>query len=333
MRASRWLLLAVWITLVGAHAGRAGEIDDAALRGAIAKSLALLQSSAQTYTQERECYSCHHQTLPAMAVAAAGRRGFEIDAAAAKAQADFTIQHFALRRERLLQGEGVPGASYTAGYALVGLAAGEWPADEVTAALVAYLFKRQMEDGHWPIQTNRPPLEASDFTSTALSLRGLQLYGAPEQADQIRGRVARARQWLDATQATTNEDRTFRLFGLKWSGADAEALRRAADELLLQQRDDGGWAQLGHMNSDAYATGQALAALHEAGGLPTAHEAYRRGVKFLMETQLADGSWRVETRSRPIQVYFESGFPHGKSQFISICATSWAALALLHASP
>ena len=32
--------------------------------------------------------------------------------------------------------------------------------------------------------------------------------------------------------------------------------------------------------------------------------------------------------SRPNQTYFESGFPHKKSQFISISGASWATMAL-----
>jgi len=36
----------------------------------------------------------------------------------------------------------------------------------------------------------------------------------------------------------------------------------------------------------------------------------------------------------PIQPYFESGFPHGRDQFISAAATNWAATALaLAAAP
>ena len=37
---------------------------------------------------------------------------------------------------------------------------------------------------------------------------------------------------------------------------------------------------------------------------------------------------RVKTRSKPFQVYFESGFPYEKDQWISISATSWATAAL-----
>ncbi len=82
------------------------------------------------------------------------------------------------------------------------------------------------------------------------------------------------------------------------------------------------------MDADAYATGSVLVALNEAAGMPTDDAAYRRGVKYLLRTQREDGSWQVSSRSKPFQLYFESGFPHGKDQFISLAATSWATTAL-----
>ena len=81
------------------------------------------------------------------------------------------------------------------------------------------------------------------------------------------------------------------------------------------------------------ATGTALVALHLAGGLATDHPAYARGVAFLTKAQLADGSWRVRSRSKPFQPYYESGFPHEKDQFISAAATGWAATALVLTAP
>jgi hypothetical protein len=102
---------------------------------------------------------------------------------------------------------------------------------------------------------------------------------------------------------------------------------------LKTQRDDGGWAQLDSLKSDAYATGSALVALHQAGALPTTDPAYQRGLKFLLATQQDDGSWHVKSRSKPFQLYFESGFPHGKDQFISLAASSWATTALVLALP
>ena len=55
----------------------------------------------------------------------------------------------------------------------------------------------------------------------------------------------------------------------------------------------------------------------------------RRGVEFLLRTQVVDGSWHVRSRTHPTQTYFESGFPHGEDQFVSAAGTNWATQALL----
>jgi hypothetical protein len=120
----------------------------------------------------------------------------------------------------------------------------------------------------------------------------------------------------------------FHLLGQRWANADRQAIQQAADRLLREQRNDGGWAQLPTLASDAYATGEVLRSLHEGGGLSTKEEAYRRGIGYLLRTQLADGSWFVPSRSFPLQPYFGTGFPHGRSQFISVSATAWATMAL-----
>ena len=57
---------------------------------------------------------------------------------------------------------------------------------------------------------------------------------------------------------------------------------------------------------------------------------YRKGVDYLLRTQLEDGTWFVRTRAFGFQPYFETGFPHGRSQFISTVATAWASAALTY---
>jgi hypothetical protein len=172
----------------------------------------------------------------------------------------------------------------------------------------------------------RPPSEASAFTATAGALRGIQLYGNARNAAD-RAAISRATNWLRGATPNNTEDATFRLLGLTWAGARGGERRAAIDTLLATQKPDGGWAQLDYRASDAYATGQVLVALHEAGVSPRS-PAYQRGVRFLLDTQLADGSWRVPTRTVPTQIYFESGFPHGEHQFISAAGTHWATQAL-----
>src|SRR5580698_4103251 len=86
------------------------------------------------------------------------------------------------------------------------------------------------------------------------------------------------------------------------------------------------------MQSTAFATGESLVALHDA-GLPVTDPAYQRGVRYLLETQQDDGSWYVKTRALAFQPEFDAGFPHGPDQFISAAGTSWASMALTLALP
>jgi len=67
------------------------------------------------------------------------------------------------------------------------------------------------------------------------------------------------------------------------------------------------------MGSDAYATGEALYALNAGGRMPASDPVYAKGVRYLLNTQAADGTWHVKTRSIWIQPYFESGFPYGRT--------------------
>jgi hypothetical protein len=119
------------------------------------------------------------------------------------------------------------------------------------------------------------------------------------------------------------------LLGLQWTRMP---VKQREDELLALQHDDGGWAQNPWLPADAYATGQALYALHEL-GLASSDRAYQRAVQYLLGTQQGDGSWHVSSRAPKFQPYFQSGFPHDDDQWISSAATAWAAMALAYAIP
>ncbi|MGV3482781.1 MAG: N-acyl-D-aspartate/D-glutamate deacylase, partial [Planctomycetaceae bacterium] len=142
-----------------------------------------------------------------------------------------------------------------------------------------------------------------------------------------------ARRWLTSATAVDTEDRVFRLLALHLVSASPQTLAAATDELLNTQRCDRGWAQTASMDSDAYATGAAMFALCQTGALTASDPVYRCGVRYLLERQGDDGSWHVASRSRPFQAYYETGFPHGRDQFISTSATAWAVLAMLFAFP
>ncbi len=305
-----------------------------ALRAAIGKSLPLLEKGAKGSLAERkQCFTCHNQGLPIQALTTARTRGFQVDDEHLRTQVKFTADFLAKNKANYLEGKGQGGQIDTAGYALWALDNGGHQPDEVTAAVAEYLLSFQKEKEHWQPQSRRPPSEQSHFTSTFVALRGLKVYGTPEQRERIDARFEQVKKWLIATAPADTEDRVFQLRALHLAGAPQDEVRRVRDELLKLQREDGGWSQLPDLTSDAYATGSVLVALHQAGELPVDDAAYRKGLSFLLANQLEDGSWHVTSRSDPFQTYFESGYPHGKDQFISIAAAGWATTALALAFP
>ena len=49
----------------------APELDAEAVRAAIARRLRIVETGARNYPNHRECFSCHHQTLPLLAMQSA----------------------------------------------------------------------------------------------------------------------------------------------------------------------------------------------------------------------------------------------------------------------
>ena len=295
---------------------------------AVRRSLPLLQRTAVQFYRKSGCVSCHHNSVTQMTVAAARAQRFPVDESAARQEVATLVKDIRDMHDQTVQGIAVPGGwTTTTGYILIGLAAERHPRDAATDALVRLIRVSQRADGRW-YSVYRPPIEASDITATAVSVRGLTLYGATEPASADAMAVRAAAAWLKDVGPKDTEDRVFRLFGLTWAGAESSTQQAAVRDLVATQRADGGWAQLPSLASDAYATGEALVALAEA-GMRSDDVIYRRGVEFLLRTQLTDGSWFVHTRSLPTQVYFESGFPHGAHQFVSAAASNWATLALI----
>jgi len=326
-------IVAVFLVAAGGaapdlHAG--DSVPAAALvRKAIGRSLPLLEKGAAGSAGQRKCFTCHSQALPVLAIVEARNRGFTIDKENLERQLRHTEAHLKRGRKNYLEGRGQGGKVITAGYTLWALDAGGREPGETTAAVTGFLLDYQKQSNHWRHPGKRPPSSGSDFTTTYVALRGLASFGTEDQESKIAERTKAVRQWLLGEEPRDTEDRVFRLRALAIVDADKKVIRQAVAALIEKQRDDGGWTQTPEMtNSDAYATGTVLVALLRAGHLSTEHPAVRRGMQYLIDTQLEDGSWHTVTRAKPFQKYFESGFPHGKDQFISITASSWAIIAL-----
>jgi hypothetical protein len=323
-------LIFAWLVLSSASAGVADDRpSEEAIRAAVSRSLPLLKAGAiGAVEHKRKCFMCHNQAVPVFALTTARDRGFGLDDAFLQQQMQHTADFLSRNKERYLMGEGQGGQADMAGYAMWMLDVGGWKGDETTAAVIEYFLKYQSDKDHWESVSNRPPSEKSPFTASYVSLRALSRYGLPEQQERIESRRTEVREWLLKTPAEVTEDRVFRLRGLHEAKAAPEDITKAASELLQSQKGNGSWAQDSERDSDAYATGSALVALYETGQIKIEDPAYQRGLQWLIATQLEDGSWHVVSHSKPFQPYFESGYPHGNDQFISIAGAGWATMAL-----
>jgi len=313
-----------------------GDLDapkPEAVREAVVKALPLILKSTNQYSEKRDCFSCHHQAVPVLALSTAREHGFAVPAEAIEDPLEHTENDLRGALDSYRKGKGQPGDINRAGYALFTLDVGGIKPNEVTDAVAEYLLQKEEPRGYWRGSADRPPSEASEFMSNYLIIRALTAYGTEGRKDRVAVRVEKTRRWLESARPRDTEDRVFRLLALQAVSAPEASIREASNDLASTHRDDGGWSQLDGGKSDAYATGSALAALHLAGRMATDSRVYRGGLKFLIDDQREDGSWFVTSRSKPFQPYFESGFPYGKDQFISMAATSWAVTALSLADP
>ena len=309
----------------------AGVVDS---RMALTRSLARVMEVAPKFRDQAGCISCHHNAMPALAAAAAKRKGIEVDESRARKNVEDIRTFFASAVPRMIGGDpAVGGEAITAGYSLLALQAVGHPLDTTTAVMAHWLMARQMPDGRWLGNgINRPPSEYSIISHTALAAGGLKSYSLAGRRNEIADSLRRAREWLLAADARSAEERGMRLMGLVWTDAPRSRVEDAVRAVRERQEASGGWSQFGRTAPDSYATGLSLYALHVA-GVPATDEAYRKGVVFLLGTQYQDGSWLVKTHSFPVQRYFESGFPYGRHQWISTAGTSWASLAIAQTLP
>src|SRR5262245_60735973 len=126
--------LALFYTLVGRLVDAFADDlvpRDEAIKTAVAKSLPLLETGARGSMEKRkQCFTCHNQALPIMALTTARSRGMTVDEDNLRRQVQFTAGFLGKNRTNYLDGKGQGGQALTAGYALWTLEMGGWKADE-----------------------------------------------------------------------------------------------------------------------------------------------------------------------------------------------------------
>ena len=309
------------------------EKNSSDVRNAVEGGLRIVQRGAQNYPNNRDCFSCHHQTLPMLAMHEASEAGITIDGELMKDQVQFIRDLFEDRLDSVTNGKSLGGRSLTAGHVLWSFELGGVSNDDYSDAFVSYILHQQKKEGYWDVQTNRPPSEESKIHTSYFAIYYMNYFARGKDIkNRVKDAVDKARPWLIDEKPNSQEDFNGKLKALIALRASPEKINNLRKDIINRQREDGGWAQLSEMESDAYATGQTLYTLLTETPKPdrdiTFNESIIKARSYLIKNQKEDGSWLVKTRSKPIQKFFDNGDPHGKNQFISISATSWATAAL-----
>ena len=296
---------------------------------AYAKSMLLLETTSGNFLSKGGCIACHAQNITGMAAAAGPANGLPPTPKTTEERLRVTRLSWASQPEGLLLREDGPGGAANVAASLLAMAAEGYQPDLLSAAMARNCAVQQDADGAWrrPLSLARVPSEDSAIGLTAEVVHALAQFGGGGTHAEYAKRIERARQWLLAAKPSYEADANFLVLGLKWAGASNADVAKAARRVAAAQRPSGGWGQNSNLPDDAYATGQALYALHEA-GTPATSPAFGRGIAYLLRTQAADGSWHVMSRAVKFQPYFQSGFPYDHDQWISMAGTAWASMAM-----
>ncbi len=322
--------------LCSISAAWASGATTAQIREAATRAVAVIQKSQTNWHSKQSCFSCHQQVLPALAFREARQHGIPLDEQAAHADAVRAFGFYS-NLDRAVQYTHIIDPAMDDTYGLMAADAAGLRPSLVTAVYARLIAARQEADGHWETFDERPPQSYSPFTATAISLAAIERHSHANLLSETQARVERARTWLLSHTPGTTEERTFQIFGLCMSHEDHAVIDKLVRELKTTQQADGGWSSIDGRASDAYSTGEALWALHNAAGVPISDAAWQRGIDYLLRTQAKDGSWHVVSRLHPpapvSPPYFETGHPYGHDQFISTMGESWAVIALAQMLP
>ncbi len=304
--------------------------DDTDVRSVIDRGLTFLAKDNLAWKESKKCYECHHAPFTIWALNEAKNRGYSVDDKVLAEMTSWVVGEDYLARllpKRPEQKEIV--FSEAPLLLALGLEAGDTKAtQDGLKQMLASVVHDQNPDGSWKrVKESRPILSSPD-TLTTLALLALSAPNAPDLGEEGKAAKQKGLQWLQAASPDDElQPAALRLILWRRLGRPPAEWEPLAQQLQKAQNDDGGWDQVKNAKSDAFATGQALYALAEAGA-KSDDVAVRKAQSFLAKSQQPDGSWAMTSRA-----IMGNGKVATKFEPITHAASAWAVMGLVRSAP
>lgn len=293
-----------------------------ALGSAEKRAVEFLAKEVPGWPADNQCYSCHNNGDAARALFAAVRRGHDVSEASLAGTLDWLRQPAAWGDQK--------GEEAFSDVVLTRIQFASALSDAIDASLIRdgdaltaaarLVASDQRDDGSWQLDASGSigsPATYGRFLATATAHHVLTAADSKLFAAELR----RADEFLRDAEVKTVLAAAAVLRALADAG-DAPALRQQGlcqDLIVEGQAPSGGWGPYVSSAPEPFDTALVLLALVRYGGNEKLIEA---GRKYLLSTQLDDGSWPETTR------------PAGQISYAQyISTTGWALLALLETAP
>jgi hypothetical protein len=254
-----------------------GGPRDAAQRG-----LEWLQQASVNWWDYNGCFGCHVQGQVIMGQDVAQRNGYRVNRAT-----------LAL----LTQSARANAWETPAGWAFAGMALARanpmtgTRTDPAMQAQLDMLLKQQAKNGSFTDAKPHLPIVQGAFDVTGNALVAFDWAGTHGGKPAVKAAAGRALAWMATAAPKTTQDKVYKIISLMRFAPDKRDVAWAlVDRLAVEQQPDGGWKETAEMlGSNAFATGQVLYAYQQA-GVSVLAQTFRRGVDYLLKTQVNDPS-------------------------------------------
>ena len=283
-----------------------------------ARAVSYLAREVPKWRREHPCYSCHNNGDAARALITAARRGHAVGDAL-----DDTLTWL---REPKRWNEKMPSGGIDdkalARVQFAGALRLAVDAGRATQAMLreaaGFMAADQIANGSWPLDSSLSLGSPATYGTVLATASAVRVLRAADRA-AFAAAIAKADTWLRERQVETVLDAAAVLLGLHQASDAGAAAQRARCLTVIRagQAAGGGWGPYVTSPPEVFDTALVVIALDELGSADLA-SAIGRGRRFLIEQQLADGSWPETTR------------PTGQESYAQrISTTGWALLALL----